>query len=114
MSKPAVSVSFHSQCGGQGFDPPLLHQLFSMVYSHRQLWLFWPSGQYVTNFSKSKLHCSRRRLAYCLQPSSRNAWSPEHQRSEKLCDREGITTRFSQPSSESCPQILPDQTFNSS
>src|SRR5882724_1370428 len=46
-----------SQCGGQGFDPPLLHQLFSTIYSHRQLWLFWPSDQYVTNFSKSKLHC---------------------------------------------------------
>jgi hypothetical protein len=26
MSKTAVSVSFHSQCGGQEFDPPLLHQ----------------------------------------------------------------------------------------
>src|SRR5882724_1168082 len=47
----------NSQCGGQGFDRPLLHQLFSTIYSHRQLWLFWPSGQYVTNFSKSKLHC---------------------------------------------------------
>jgi hypothetical protein len=28
MSKSAVSVSFHSQCGGQEFDPPLLHHYF--------------------------------------------------------------------------------------
>jgi hypothetical protein len=45
----------NSQCGGQEFDPPLLHHLFSTIYSRRQRWLFWPCGQYVTNFSKSKL-----------------------------------------------------------
>jgi hypothetical protein len=33
-----------SQCGGQGFEPPLLHQLFSTTNSHRQLWLFWPKA----------------------------------------------------------------------
>ena len=40
-----------SQCGGQGFEPPLLHHLFSTIYSHRQRWLFWPSGQYVKVFN---------------------------------------------------------------
>src|SRR5260370_25901308 len=29
-----------SQCGGQGFDPPLLHQLVSSIYSHGHRWLF--------------------------------------------------------------------------
>src|SRR6266481_1281327 len=45
-----------SQCGGQGFDPPLLHHLFSTIYSRRQRWLFWPSGQYVDIFSGIQLH----------------------------------------------------------
>src|SRR5438477_12625921 len=37
-----------SQCGGQGFDPPLLHHLFSIIYSHRQLWLFLSCDAVVT------------------------------------------------------------------
>jgi hypothetical protein len=32
--------AFSSQCGGQEFDPPLLHQLFQELHSQPQGWLF--------------------------------------------------------------------------
>src|SRR6185436_10693520 len=52
----SVGRAPRSQCGGQEFDPPLLHHLFSTNYSRRQRWLFWRSGQYLDIFSGIQLH----------------------------------------------------------
>jgi len=57
MSKSAVSVSFHSQCGGQGFDPPLLHQNTPNfnLFTRSLEGLEFPNHQYVTKFFCPKL-----------------------------------------------------------
>jgi len=55
------SLFCRSQCGGQGVRSPLLHHLFSTIYSRGQLWLFWPGGQYVDIFSGIQLRGFNRR-----------------------------------------------------
>ena len=51
-----VFAASSSQCGGQGFDPPLLHHLFSIINSQRGRWLFLPTGQNLTNLSGIQSH----------------------------------------------------------
>src|ERR1044072_154832 len=45
----------NSQCGGQGFDPPLLHHLVSMTYSQRRRWLFCQLTNTCRLFSGAEL-----------------------------------------------------------
>src|SRR6185503_2815498 len=54
MTTHAMMVQANSQCGGQGFDPPLLHHLFSMIYSRRHWRLFWSTGQYLDIFPRAE------------------------------------------------------------
>src|SRR5882724_211759 len=96
-----------SQCGGQGFDPPLLHHLFSTIYSRRQRWLFWPSGQYVTNFSRNKLYCLHSSSLASLNHSDVTHRYANIRVSEKLRNRESIATGFGQSSPECGPEIFP-------
>jgi hypothetical protein len=65
MSKTAVSVFFHSQCGGPGFESPLLHHNPPILnyLQDRSGGLEFPNDQYVTKFFCLKLRLPLESLA---------------------------------------------------
>src|SRR5919205_1008423 len=87
----------------RGSTPPLLHHLVSMTYSQRHRWLFWPTGQYLDIFSGAELDCFNRHPLDVLNGSHITHCHPNMRVSEKLSDRERITTCFGQTSSKRRP-----------
>jgi hypothetical protein len=55
MTNHAMMGQARSQCGGQGFDPPLLQHLVSMIYGCQHWRLFLPTRQYLDIFSDAEL-----------------------------------------------------------
>jgi hypothetical protein len=62
--KPCIDGPNRFAMRSQEFDPPLLHHLFSTVYSRPHGRLFWPSGQYRLGFYVPKF-CSSASISSC-------------------------------------------------
>jgi len=65
MANHAMMGQAHSQCGGQGFDPPLLHHLFSINLRLPAPAAVFICGQFVDTFSGTQFDRFNRR-AFCF------------------------------------------------
>src|SRR5687768_12860809 len=108
MTNHAMMVQTHSQCEGQGFDPPLLHHLFSSIYGCRYWRPYFICGQFVDTFLGTQFY---RFNGSAFRFFNRSHVTHSHANigvAEELSDRKSITSSLGQASAESRSEILPN------